>query len=89
VATLGFVQAELEVKIHLTILPLFKELVVNVDPVAPTTFTLFICHWKVGLVPTFTGFARKLTVSPAQMVVLEELMVTDAADELLTLKVVS
>jgi hypothetical protein len=33
------------------------------------TLRPFTCHWKVGLEPWLLGRARKVTLSPAQMVV--------------------
>ena len=60
-------QGSFEVIITVTTLLFAKEVDVNVALVAPGTFTPLICHWYVGVVPPFVGFAVKVTLEPAQI----------------------
>src|SRR5690606_21052225 len=40
---------------------------VKVEPVSPETSTPFTCHWYVGVVPPFVGFAVYVTLEPEQI----------------------
>ena len=79
VAGLPLTQAAFEVMTTVTVFPFVKVVVHKLSLVAPGWFTPFTCHWKVGVVPPFTGVATNNTESPAQMVVPgEAAIVTEA-----------
>ena len=50
---------------------------VNVADVSAGTVVPFIFHTYVGAAPPLTGVALKVTLPPAQMVVVVDVMVTD------------
>ena len=81
VATGVVVQLALLVKTTVTLSPLFKVVVVKVDEVAPATFVPFTCHWYCGAEPPLTGVAVNVIENPAQMVVVDAVILTDGVTE--------
>ena len=67
VAGLPITPPRLEVIIQVTIFPFAKVVEVNVDEVAPPTFTPLICHWYVGVAPPFVGVAVNVAEAPAHI----------------------
>mgnify|MGYP006174408523 FL=1 len=66
-AVVGEAHGAFDVIITVTTSPLFNEVDVNVLFVAPDTFPPLICHWYVGVVPPFVGFAVNVTLVPEQI----------------------
>ena len=52
--------------------------VVNVDPASPDTAAPLMNHWYCGALPPWVGVAVNVTLVPAQIVVSEAVMDTDA-----------
>ena len=80
VAVAVVVQLALEVITTVTWSPLASVLEVNVGELVPT-FTPFICHWKLGVLPPLAGVAVKVMALPEQIVVVVAVMATDGVKE--------
>lgn len=70
------VHSAFDVITTVTMLPSVNPEVVYVELFVPTLLP-FTFHWYVGLVPSFTGVAVKVTDSPGHISVSEEVMETD------------
>ena len=68
-----------------TISPLLRVAVVKLTPVWPATAVPFTCHWYVGVLPPLVGLAVNVTLWPAQLVGVFEVIETIGATVLVVI----